>query len=70
VLSPARPQTGGHLMRISYEVYDRKSGLYVWRGQIERDSIEVGPDASLQQMIPALLQHFGTSLPQTEVPLN
>jgi hypothetical protein len=70
VLSPARPQTGGHLMRISYEVYDRKSGLYVWRGQIERDSIEVGPDASLQQMIPALLAHFGASLPQTEVPLH
>jgi hypothetical protein len=70
VLSPARPQTGGHLMRVSYEVYDRKSGLYVWRGQIERDSIEVGPDSSLQQMIPALLQHFGASLPQTEVPLN
>ncbi len=70
VLSPARPRTGGHLLRVSYEVYDRKSGLYVWRGQIERDSIEVGPDASLQQMIPALLQHFGASLPATEVPLN
>jgi hypothetical protein len=70
VLNPARPQTGGHLLRISYEVYDRKSGLYVWRGQIERDSIEVGPDASLQQMIPALLAHFGASLPQTEVPLH
>jgi hypothetical protein len=70
VLSPARPQTGGHLLRISYEVYDRKSGLYVWRGQVERDSIEVGTDASLQQMIPALLQHFGSTLPQTEVPLN
>jgi hypothetical protein len=70
VLSPAQPQTGGHLLRVSYEVYDRKSGLYVWRGQIERDSIEVGPDASLQQMIPALLAHFGASLPQTEVPLH
>lgn len=70
VLSPAQPQTGGHLLRVSYEVYDRKSGLYVWRGQIERDSIGVGPDASLQQMIPALLQHFGASLEQTEVPLN
>jgi hypothetical protein len=69
VLNPARPRTGGHLLRVSYEVYDRKSGLYVWRGQIERDSIEVGPDASLQQMIPALLSHFGASLPQTEVPL-
>ena len=70
VLSPARPKTGGHLLRVSYEAYDRKSGLYVWRGQIERDSIEVGPDASLQQMIPALLAHFGSSLPQTEVPLH
>src|SRR5262245_23841402 len=70
VLSPAQPQTGGHLLRVSYEVYNRKSGLYVWRGQIERDSIEVGPDASLQQMIPALLSHFGDSLEKTEVPLN
>jgi len=69
-LSPAQPRTGGHLLRVSYEAYDRKSGLYVWRGQIERDSIGVGADASLQQMIPALLEHFGSTLPQIEVPLN
>jgi hypothetical protein len=70
VLSPARPQTGGHLLRISYEVYDRKSGLYVWRGQVERDSLNVDVDSSMQQMVPALLAHFGQSLPQTDVPLK
>jgi hypothetical protein len=70
LLSPAQPQTGGHLLRVSFAVYSRQSGLYVWRGQIERDSIGVGPDASLQQMIPALLEHFGSTLAETEVPLN
>lgn len=70
LLSPAQPRTGGHLLRVSYEVYSRQNGLYVWRGQIERDSLGVGPDASLQQMIPALLAHFGKTLAQTEVPLN
>jgi hypothetical protein len=70
LLSPAQVQTGGHLLRVSYEVYSRQSGLYVWRGQIERDSLGVGPDASLAQMIPALLGHFGATLPQTEIPLN
>lgn len=69
-LSPAEPQHGGHLLRVSLAVYDRKSGLYVWRGQIERDSLEVDVDSSMQQMVPALLAHFGEALPPTEVPLR
>jgi hypothetical protein len=70
LLSPAEPQRGGHLLRVSLSVYDRKSGLYVWRGQIERDSLEVDVDSSMQQMVPALLAHFGQSLPPTPVPLK
>lgn len=70
LLSPAQPKTGGHLLRVSYEVYSRQNGLYVWRGQIERDSLGVGPDASLEQMIPALLAHLGATLEKTEIPLN
>lgn len=69
-LSPAEPQRGGHLLRVSLSVYDRKSGLYVWRGQVERDSLEVNIDSSMQQMVPALLAHFGQSLPPTAVPLQ
>lgn len=69
-LSPAEPQRGGHLLRVTLSVYDRKSGLYVWRGQVERDSIEVAVDSSMQQMVPALLAHFGESLPPTAVPLK
>jgi hypothetical protein len=70
ILSPAEPQTGGHLLRVSLAVYDRTSGLYVWRGQIERDSIEVDVDSSMQQMVPALLKHFGQNLAPTAVPLK
>lgn len=70
LFSPAQPRTGGHLLRVSYQLYSRQTGLYVWRGQIERDSLGVGPDASLAQMIPALLEHFGATLPETEIPLN
>lgn len=69
-LSPAEPQRGGHLLRVSLSVYDRKSGLYVWRGQIERDSLEVNVDSSMQQMVPALLAHFDQSLPPTAIPLK
>ncbi|HEV8388736.1 MAG TPA: hypothetical protein VGQ35_02780 [Dongiaceae bacterium] len=69
-LSPAEPQRGGHLLRVSLSVYDRKSGLYVWRGQIERDSLDVDVDSSIQQMVPALLSHFGDSLPPTPVALK
>lgn len=69
-LSPAEPQRGGHLLRVSLSVYDRKSGLYVWRGQIERDSLDVDIDSSMQQMIPALLAHFGETLPPTAVALK
>ena len=70
ILTPAQPQSGGHLLRVSLSVYDRKTGLYVWRGQIERDSLEVNSDSSVQQMVPALLAHFGEALPPTEVPLR
>ncbi|WP_284735720.1 hypothetical protein [Dongia deserti] len=69
-LSPVEVQRGGHLLRVSLSVYDRKSGLYVWRGQIERDSLQVNVDSSMQQMVPALLAHFGESLPATAVPLK
>lgn len=69
-LSPAEPQRGGHLLRVTLSVYDRKSGLYVWRGQVERDSLEVAVDSSMQQMVPALLAHFGEALPPTAIPLK
>lgn len=69
-LSPAEPQRGGHLLRVTLSVYDRKSGLYVWRGQVERDSVEVNVDSSMQQMVPALLAHFGEALPPTAVALK
>ena len=69
-LSPAEPQRGGHLLRVTLSVYDRKSGLYVWRGQVERDSLEVDVDSSMQQMVPALLAHFGEALPATAIPLK
>jgi hypothetical protein len=70
LLSPAEPQRGGHLLRVSLSVYDRKSGLYVWRGQVERDSLEVDADSSIQQMVPALLAYFGEALPPTAIPLK
>jgi len=70
ILTPAEPQQGGHLLRVSLSVYDRKSGLYVWRGQVERDSLNVDVDSSLQQMVPALLAHFGQTLTRTEIPLK
>lgn len=69
-LSPVEVQRGGHLLRVSLSVYDRKSGLYVWRGEVERDSMEVDVDSSMQQMVPALLAHFGQVLPPTEIPLR
>jgi hypothetical protein len=69
-LSPAEPQRGGHLLRVTLSVYDRKSGLYVWRGQVERDSLEVAIDSSMHQMVPVLLSHFGEALPPTAVPLK
>jgi hypothetical protein len=69
-LSPAEPQRGGHLLRVTLSVYDRKSGLYVWRGQVERDSLEVDVDSSMQQMVPALLAHFGEALSPIAVPLK
>jgi hypothetical protein len=69
-LSPAEPQRGGHLLRVSLSVYDRKSGLYLWRGQVERDSLDVDVDSSMHQMVPALLAYFGESLPPTAIPLK
>jgi hypothetical protein len=69
LLSPAHPSADGHVLRVSISVFDRKSGRYVWRGLAERDTVKVSVEASLQQMILALLNHFGETLPETKVPL-
>ena len=69
LLSPARPHADGHLLRVSISVYDRQSGRYVWRGSAQRETVQVSAEASLQQMILALLNRFGEDLPETQVPL-
>lgn len=60
----------GHLLRLSLAVYDRQSGLYVWRGDIARDGVEVNVDRAMSRMVPALLAQLGKSAANMEVPLE
>ena len=60
----------GHLLRLDVSVYDRKSGLYLWRGQIFRDGLDVQIEAAAERMVPALLGHLGQTLEETKIPLE
>jgi hypothetical protein len=60
----------GHLLRLEVSVYERKSGLYLWRGQISRDGLDVTVEQAQAMMVPTLLEHLGRTLGETSVPLQ
>lgn len=70
LLNPQRPiGSADRLFRISLAVYDRTSGLYVWRGSAMRSNPDIDVDQASQEMISALIGAVGTSVnpaPQTE----
>jgi hypothetical protein len=63
LLNPQRPiGSADRLFRISLAVYDRSSGLYVWRGSAMRSNPDIDVDQASHEMISALLGAVGKSV--------
>lgn len=68
LLNPQRPiSSADGIFRISVSVYDRTSGIYVWRGSISRSDPSMDIDKAAAQMVPALMSYLGkTEKPAAE----
>jgi hypothetical protein len=64
LLKKPDPDTTPNTFRISLSVYDRQSGLYVWRGSIDRGTSDLTPDKAAERMIPSLVAAIGKSVNQ------
>ncbi len=60
----------GHLLRLDIAVYERKSGLYLWRGRVSRDGLDVKVEQAAQRMVSTLLEHLGETLAESEISLQ
>ncbi|HEX2580669.1 MAG TPA: DUF4136 domain-containing protein [Dongiaceae bacterium] len=53
---------------IGFSLYDRKTGLYVWRGIATRTDYNVPADKVAEPMTDRLVSSFGRSQAETEIP--
>lgn len=61
LLTKPTPDTHPNTFRISVSVYDRKTGIYVWRGNIDRGTSNLTPDQATDHMVPPLVAVIGKS---------
>jgi hypothetical protein len=63
LLNPQQPiGSADRLYRISLSVYDRASGLYVWRGSIMRNDPELDVGKASNEMVSALIASLGRTV--------
>jgi hypothetical protein len=63
LLNPNPPvDTSNRTYRISLSVYDRQSGLYVWRGSVNRSDPNLDVNQASVEMVAALLTHLGQTV--------
>ncbi len=63
LLNPQQPiGSADRLYRISLSVYDRASGLYVWRGSIMRNDPELDIGKASNEMVAALIASLGRTV--------
>lgn len=71
LLNPNDPvNTIDRIFRVSLTVYERASGHYVWRGNVERADATIEPATAMREMLPALLDRFGETAKDIEVPIT
>ncbi len=61
LLTKPTPDNHPNTFRISLSIYDRKTGVYVWRGTIERGTSNLTPDQATDHMVPPLIAAIGKS---------
>jgi hypothetical protein len=63
ILNPQQPiGSADRLYRISLAVYDRASGLYVWRGSVMRNDPELDVNKASNEMVAALIATLGRTV--------
>jgi hypothetical protein len=63
LLNPNPPaDNADRIYRISLSVYDRASGLYVWRGSANRNDPNLDINQASAEMVTALLTHLGQTV--------
>ena len=63
VLHPQQPiGSADRLYRISLSVYNRASGLYIWRGSIMRNDPELDVNKASNEMVSALIATLGRTV--------
>ncbi|HVY99527.1 MAG TPA: hypothetical protein VHA35_08505 [Dongiaceae bacterium] len=63
LLNPQQPiGSADRLYRISLSVYDRASGLYVWRGSVMRNDPELDVNKASNEMVAALIAALGRTV--------
>jgi hypothetical protein len=64
LLNPQQPiGSADRLYRVNISVYDRQSGLYVWRGSAMRNDPNLDVAQATSEMVSALVAGVGKSLP-------
>jgi hypothetical protein len=67
LLNPQRPiGSSDRIYRISLAVYDRQTGLYVWRGSAMRSDPNIDVTQASNEMIAALIGAVGTTVTPTK----
>ena len=68
LLNPQQPiGSADRIYRISVSVYNRASGLYVWRGSVSRSDPDLDVNQASNEMITALMATVGRSVKGTPV---
>ncbi|HVT53497.1 MAG TPA: hypothetical protein VHE77_18085 [Dongiaceae bacterium] len=63
LLNPQQPiGSADRLFRISLSVYDRASGLYVWRGSVMRNDPDLDVNKASNEMVAALIATLGRTV--------
>ncbi|HVM85912.1 MAG TPA: hypothetical protein VMW18_18605 [Candidatus Binatia bacterium] len=69
LLNPQQPiGSADRIYRISVSVYNRASGLYVWRGSVSRSDPDLDVNQASNEMIMALMATVGKSVKGTPSP--
>lgn len=61
LLTRTTPDTRPNTFRIQLSIYNRQTGIYLWRGSIDRGTSNLTPDQATDRMVPPLVGAIGRS---------
>lgn len=70
LLTKAVPDNHPNTFRINLSIYDRNTGIYLWRGSMERGTSDLTPDKATERMVPPLVGTIGKSEQDRTIPIG